>query len=158
MDTPNILPLPNSSRTEPKIVSAIAKPNPIPKPSIMDENGLFFEAKDSARPKTIQLTTISGINKPNDSNNAGTYASIAICTMVTNVAITTIKAGMRTLSGIRFLINEITRFDITNTKVVANPIPNPFEADEVTPNVGHIPNSKVNTAFSLKKPFEKLLH
>ena len=61
----NILPVPRNSRTAPNKVNAIVKPNPIPKPSKKDATGLFLAAKASARPSTIQFTTISGINKPN---------------------------------------------------------------------------------------------
>ncbi len=51
--------------------------------------------------------------------------------MVTKEAITTINAGIRTLSGIKSFIKEITMFAITNTKVVAKPIPKPLMADGV---------------------------
>ena len=46
-----------------------------------------------------------------------------ISTNVTKVAITTMKHGIRTLSGIIFLKREITTFDPTSTKVNAAPIP-----------------------------------
>jgi hypothetical protein len=62
------------------------------------------------------------------------------------------KAGIRTLSGIRFLINEITMFDIMSTAIVATPIPIPFIAEEVTPNVGHIPRISTNVGFSFNIP------
>jgi hypothetical protein len=65
------------------------------------------------------------------------------------------NAGMRTLSGITFLTSEITRFDITNTNAVAAPIPKPFTADEVTPNVGQHPSNNTNTGFSRMTPFQK---
>jgi len=68
---PKIEPLPRISRTLPRMVSAIAKPSPIPNPSIIEEITLFFEAKASERPNTIQLTTISGIKRPSCSNNEG---------------------------------------------------------------------------------------
>jgi hypothetical protein len=67
----------------------------------------------------------------------------------------TINAGIRTLSGMKFFTNEITRLDITNTKAVAAPIPNPFIAEEVTPKVGHNPNKITNTGFSFMIPFRK---
>ena len=62
---PKILLAPRSSRTQPKRVRAPVKPSPIPIPSKMLANGEFLQAKLSARPKMIQFTTISGINRPN---------------------------------------------------------------------------------------------
>jgi hypothetical protein len=70
----------------------------------------------------------------------------------------TIYEGILTLSGMYFLMTETTMFDINNTKVVANPIPNPLKEDVVTPRVGQSPRSNTNTAFSLKKPLLKLFH
>ena len=63
------------------------------------------------------------------------------------------KAGIRTMSGIRFLSKEITTLEQKSTNVVANPIDMPFSAEEVVPNVGHIPNSNTNVGFSLMMPF-----
>ncbi len=77
--------------------------------------------------------------------------------MVTKVAMTTMNDGILTLSGIRFLISEITRFDITSTKVVASPIPSPLMADEGTPRVGHIPSHSPTTGFSLINPLVKFI-
>jgi hypothetical protein len=65
---------------------------------------------------------------------------------------TTIKAGIRTLSGIRLLISEITILDMISTAIVATPIPIPLIADEVTPNVGHIPKISTKVGFSLRIP------
>ena len=48
------------------------------------------------------------------------------------------NAGIRTISGIRFLIDEITTFEQINTNMVANPIPIPLMAEEVVPNVGPV--------------------
>ena len=64
-------PLPRISRIEPNIVNAIAKPRPIPKPSSMEGMALFLDANDSARPSTIQFTTINGMNNPKDSCKLG---------------------------------------------------------------------------------------
>lgn len=63
------------------------------------------------------------------------------------------NAGIRTISGIRFLIDEITTFEQINTNMVANPIPIPLMAEEVVPNVGHIPKRSTNVGFSLTIPF-----
>lgn len=97
-----ILPVPKNSLTAPKRVNAIVNPKPIPKPSNKEANGLFFAAKASARPSNIQFTTINGINKPKVAYKAGTKACITICNNVTKEAITTTKAGIRTMSGMRF--------------------------------------------------------
>src|SRR5690554_6456855 len=78
--------------------------------------------------------------------------------MVTKVAMITMKAGIRTLSGIKSFTSATTMLAMINTKVVASPIPKPFMAEEVTPRAGHIPSKRVKTAFSLKKPFEKFFH
>ena len=66
----NILPEPKNSRRSPSNVSAIVKPNPIPIPSKTEDKALFFAAKASALPNTIQFTTIRGINIPKLSANA----------------------------------------------------------------------------------------
>ena len=63
------------------------------------------------------------------------------------------NAGIRTISGIRFLIDEITTFEQINTNMVASPIPIPLMAEEVVPNVGHIPKRSTNVGFSLTIPF-----
>ena len=44
--------------------------------------------------------------------------------------------------GMRFLILEITTFEQISTNAVANPIPIPLIAEEVVPNVGHIPSKR----------------
>ena len=59
--------------------------------------------------------------------------------IVTNVAITTIKQGIRTVSGITFLSREINRFAKISTAVVERPMPIPLIAEDVTARVGHIP-------------------
>ena len=56
--------LPSSSRTSPRTVSERVKPSPIPIPSSAESATLFFDAKASALPRTMQFTTISGINIP----------------------------------------------------------------------------------------------
>src|SRR5574344_1425382 len=75
------------------------------------------------------------------------------CTTVTKVAIITIKAGIRTLSGITDLRREMTIFAIISTKAVAKPIQRPFVAEVVVANVGHIPKTSTQVGFSLIKPF-----
>ena len=44
--------------------NAIVNPIPTLKPSIKEYSGVFFDAKASALPNTIQFTTINGINIP----------------------------------------------------------------------------------------------
>jgi hypothetical protein len=79
---------------------------------------------------------------------------MSICNRVTNDAMTTIYAGIRTLSGIRFFNKAITMFEHIKTNVVASPIDIPLSADEVVPKVGHIPRRRTNVGFSLTKPLK----
>ena len=69
------------------------------------------------------------------------------------MAITTINAGIRILSGMRFFSRDITTFEHISTKVVASPILIPLRAEVVVPNVGHIPSINTNVGFSLMSPF-----
>ena len=64
----------------------------------------------------------------------------------------TMNAGIRTLSGMIFFINDITILEHINTNIVARPIPIPFSAEVVVPNVGHIPNKRTKVGFSLVIP------
>jgi hypothetical protein len=77
---------------------------------------------------------------------------MSISMMVTNEAMTTMKAGIRTLSGTMPLMSEITIFDMIRTTIVATPIPIPLIADDVTPRVGHIPKIRTNVGLSLSMP------
>ena len=149
----NSLPVPNSSRTAPNSVKAIVKPRPIPIPSKAEATTPFLAAKASARPNTIQLTTINGMNNPKLAYKAGINASMHICTTVTKVAITTMYPGIRTISGITFFNADMTMLEQINTNMVASPILIPFIAEEVVPSVGHIPNSNTNVGFSVMIPF-----
>ena len=47
------------------------KPSPMPMPSSSEAPRLFFEAKASARPRMMQLTTMSGMKMPMASLMAG---------------------------------------------------------------------------------------
>jgi hypothetical protein len=60
-------PLPMSSRMEPISIRASVKPNPMPMPSMAEASTPFFEANASARARMMQLTTMSGINRPSAS-------------------------------------------------------------------------------------------
>ncbi len=57
---PNSLPAPKNSLIPEIRISAKVKPTPIPKPSKNERVKLFLQANASARPKTMQLTTING--------------------------------------------------------------------------------------------------
>ena len=59
---------------------------------------------------------------------------------------------MRTMSGVRFLISEITKLEHISTNVVASPIDRPFMADVVVASVGHIPRRSTNVGFSFTMP------
>ncbi len=75
------------------------------------------------------------------------------CNSVTKVAITTMNAGMRTLSGMTFFMTDITMLERIRTNIVASPMLMPFIDDVVVPNVGHMPKRSANVGFSLTKPF-----
>jgi hypothetical protein len=62
--------------------------------------------------------------------------------------------GIRTMSGIRFLIRDIIKLENMSTAIVARPIDIPFMAELVVPNVGHIPKRRTNVGFSLIIPFQ----
>src|SRR3990167_8130381 len=89
-------------------------PTPNPAPSKTEAKGLFLYAKDSARYMMIQLTTMSGINIPNDAfSSEGKYAFMSSSTIVTKAAITTIKQGMRISRGIYERTTEIIKLEQT---------------------------------------------
>ena len=58
-----------------------------------------MKAKDSARAKMMQFTTIRGMYMPSALDRSGRNAFSSRSTMVTKEAITTMKDGMRTFSG-----------------------------------------------------------
>ena len=60
---------------------------------------------------------------------------------------------MRTLSGVMFLIHEMTKFVQMSTAMVAKPIDKPFMALVVVAKVGHIPRRRTKVGFSLINPF-----
>ena len=77
---------------------------------------------------------------------------MTICTIVTNDAITTMKAGMRTLSGMKFFSIDIAAFEQTSTNKVARPIDRPVMAVEVVPSVGHMPRIRTNVGLRFISP------
>ncbi len=64
MVRPKMEPLPRNSRMQPNKVRARVKPKPMPRPSNSEGHTGFFEAKASARPSTMQFTTMRGMNRP----------------------------------------------------------------------------------------------
>ena len=70
----NTLPLPRISLMAPRMVRAKVNPSPMPAPSSIDGHTGFFDANASARPSTMQFTTISGMNSPSVSYMSRTYA------------------------------------------------------------------------------------
>lgn len=154
---PKIAPLPKSSLTKAIIEIAKVKPIPIPMPSNIESKTEFLLAKASARPKTMQFTTIKGIKIPKLDDNAGTKPCITKSTMDTKVAITKIKHGMRILLGIKFFNIDINILDINSTNVVATPIPKALKTEVVTAKEGQVPKTKTKVGFSLINPFVNTL-
>ena len=89
---------------------------------------------------------------PRASYKKGIKPSRRSSTMVTKEAITTINAGIRTLSGMIFLSKEIITLLSARTTIVVSPIPRPFIAEVVTARVGHIPSIRTKVGFSLIRP------
>ena len=116
---------------------------------------MFLEAYASARPRMIQLTTISGIYSPRLLLSDGRYACSRNCIIVTNEAMITINDGILTLSGMTFLSAEIMKLLSTRIHVVVSPIPAPLMADDVTASVGHIPSICTKVGFSFTIPLYK---
>ena len=62
---------------------------PMPMPSMAESTTVFLQANISARPRMMQLTTISGMNTPIASYRLWVKACITIWTMVTKLAMMT---------------------------------------------------------------------
>ena len=86
---PKSFPLPNISRIPPKTVREMVKPSPIPRPSAREWMTGFLEAKASALPKMMQLTTIRGTKIPNALYMGYQYAWRSNSAMTTKEAMTT---------------------------------------------------------------------
>ena len=80
-----------------------------------------------------------------------------ICRAVTREAITTMYEGMRTWSGMRFLMHAMMQLEKMSTAMVARPIDIPLMALEVVPSVGHMPRRRTKVGFSLRMPFHRIL-
>ena len=74
----------------PMSTSAMVKPIPMPRPSKAESSTLFLLAKASARPSTMQFTTINGMNTPRLADSAGRNPWINRSIMLTKVAMMTI--------------------------------------------------------------------
>ena len=100
-----------------------------------------MDAYASARPRMMQLTTISGMNRPSDADSEGMYACSSRSIMVTKPAMTVMYAAMRTLLGIIFRSAEMTMLEQISTAVAARPMPMPFSTEVEVARVGHMPIS-----------------
>ena len=67
------------------------------------------------------------------------------------------NAGIRTIAGTRFLIDDIAALEQVSTAIVARPIDMPVNADDVVPRVGHIPNNNTNVGLRLIIPSSSTL-
>ena len=77
--------------------------------------------------------------------------------MVTKVHMTTMKQGMRTLSGIKFLSSEITKLEPISTKDAAAPMPTAFMTLVVVAMVGQVPRTRRKVGFSVIMPLRNTL-
>lgn len=60
------------------------------------------------------------------------------------------------MSGVMFLMAEITKLVQTKTAIVASPIDRPLMALVVVANVGHIPRKSTKVGFSLISPLRNI--
>jgi len=148
-----MLPAPRTSLIRPISVMARVNPKPVNKPSAAESRTGFLEAKLSALPKIIQLTTISGRNTPSDEYKSGTNLYNTILTTVTNVAIIRINAGILTSLGITFLRAEIIAFEQIKMNVTARPIPNELNTEDDMASVGQVPSTNLNVGLLTRMPF-----
>ena len=102
----------------------------------------------------------------------GIHAAKAICRTVTKEAISTTNTGMRTMSGVTFLMTDTATLEQMSTNVVAKPMDKPFTADVVvarrcrtatigsyaagTARVGHMPRRRTNVGFSFNSPLSNI--
>ena len=69
---------------------------------------------------------------------------------------TTIKQGIRTASGTRDLMREMTVLEQMSTNMVASPIAIPLRAEVVVASVGHIPRRRAKVGFSVVMPLRMM--
>ena len=109
---------------------------------------------DSAKQSESQGETDAAAQSVEGGVEYSVAALMASCSRVTKVAMTTMKTGIRTLSGTRLFIIEITVLEHISTAAVARPIIRPFMAEEVVPKVAHIPSRSTNTGLAGSMPFQ----
>ena len=80
---------------------------------------------------------------------------MTIFTIVTNVAMITIYAGVLISSGINFLNKETSKLEQTKTTVKRIPIPIAASIDFVVAKAGHVPRIDTNNGFSMIMPLRK---
>lgn len=73
-------------------------------------------------------------------------------TIVTKVAITTMKTGILTVSGVNLLIKDVIIFELISTNNVAPVIAIPLFIEVLTAKVGHNPRSRTNTGLDSIRP------
>ena len=149
---PKKLPLPKNSRMMPMIVRATVKPSPVATPSTALSRTGFLLANASARPKMIQLTTMSGKKTPMESYKSGIYFSRTILSKVTIVAIITINAGMRTVLGMTLRRREMSTLLNNRTTVTESPMPKLLRAEVDIPRVAQVPRTSLKVALFVIRP------
>src|SRR3989338_4513561 len=106
----------------------------------------------------MQFVIMSPTYGPSSSLIGGKYAFRNLSTQITNVAIITMYASMRTLDGITFLKIEINR----ELKAVQNVTPKPMAMALfmrfVTASIEHIPSTMQNVGWSCHRPAVKALN
>ena len=66
------------------------------------------------------------------------------------------KLGIRTASGTRLLIMEMTVLEQMRTNIVASPMAIPLAAELVVASVGHIPSRRTKVGFSVVMPLRMI--
>jgi hypothetical protein len=153
---PARVPLPRSSLTAARPIKTHVYPSPIPNESAMTETRFCFEAKASTRPIMMQLTTISGMKTPMLFERSGKYAFITRSTIVVNAAITMMNTGIRIAEGMSLRNSEIMTSEKRSTKVMARPMPMPFETFVVTAMAEQRPIINMSRGLSKIMPCLKI--
>ena len=127
----------------------------MPKASMNESKTPFLLAYASALPRTIQLTTINEIKTPNVEYSSGKKALESILTIVTNVAMITMNAGVLISSVMIFLNKETRTLEQIKTIIKSRPMPIAASTVLVVAKAGHVPRIDTNNGFSAIKPFKK---
>ena len=152
---PRSLPAPRSSRTPLSRRRMIVKPAAVPRASSSDRATLFREANASARPRMMQLTTMSATKGPSCLWTTGTAASRSRSASVTKVAMISTYEVMRTSCGMNRLREATSRFEPSRTNPVAIAMASPFATLLVTASTGQSPSICTTTGFSRQTPRRK---